>query len=53
MLETQAKHQNAANGSSYASQPTPPNHCPPYCTPPPLAQTQPNVIPQKVHVIKI
>ena len=44
MAEMQAKYQNAASGSSYASQPTPPHHSPRHCTPPPPTQPQPNVV---------
>ena len=51
MVEMQAKYQNAASGSSYASQPTPPHHSPPYCTPLLPTQPQPNVAPQQVYVI--
>ena len=51
MAEMQAKHQNVASRSSYASQPTPPHHSQPYCTPPLSTQPQPNVVPQQVQVI--
>ena len=44
MAKMQAKYQNAASGSSYASQPTPPHHSPRHCTPPPPTRPQANVI---------
>ena len=59
MTEMQAKYQNAASGSSYASQPTSPHYSSRPCTPPPPTQPQANVVdlmvfdrpPQQVQVI--
>ena len=59
MAEMQEKYQNAASGSSYASQPTPLHYSPRHYTHPPPTQPQANVVdlinfdrpPQQVQVI--